>query len=213
MKNASKSTLAWFLLILLSLIWGSSFILIKKSLVTYSPLEVGCGRIVISFLAFLPLLIHHIKSIPRGKYLPLFIVGICGSGLPAILYAIGQTHIQSAVAGVLNSLTPVFTFILAVVIFKQRFIFHQLAGITLALLGIMVLFFIKVEGSISVPVFYAALILMATLFYAISANTVKAYLGDVKPIMISVVSFAMIGPFALIYLINSSFIEHTTQSP
>ena len=138
-------------------------------------------------------------------------VGLCGSGFPAFLYAIGQTQIPSAVAGVLNSMTPIFTFILAILAFKQKFYSKQLMGISLGLVGIILLFFIKEQGVESFPFLHAFLLVAATVFYAISANTVSRFLKEVKPIMISVISFSIIGPFALIYLLTTDFVHLAIQ--
>lgn len=164
-------------------------------------------------MAFIPLLIVHWKKIPTDKWLPLLIVGFCGSGIPAILYAIGQTHIPSAIAGVLNSMTPIFTLLLGLLIFKQKFKNNQIKGIVLGFCGIIVLFFIKDEGKEAFSYFYAFLIIIATIFYGISANTVKTYLTNIKPLVISVVSFSIIGPMALIYLFGTDFITIISDHP
>ncbi len=201
------------MLFFLSLIWGSSFILIKKALISFEPLQVGTARIAISFIAFIPLLITQWSSIPRNKWLPLIVVGFCGSALPAILYAIGQTHIPSGIAGVLNSMTPIFTLLLALVIFKQKFRNKQILGIVLGFSGTVVLFFIKEDGNEVFAYFYAFLIILATIFYGISANTVKTYLTDLKPLVISVVSFSIIGPLALCYLLTTDFIQTIGSHP
>jgi len=197
------------LLLLLSLIWGSSFILIKKALINYTALEVASARIGISFIAFLPLLIIKWKEIPFGKIKPLGVIGLCGSGIPAILYSIGQTKIPSGIAGVLNTMTPIFTFLLAIIIFKQKFIRQQMMGITLGFLGVIFLFFTKESTQSVFPYFYGGLIIFATVNYSISANTVKAFLNGVQPLMISIVSFSLIGPFAIVYLFTTDFIPHT----
>ena len=212
-KNISASGLAWFLLILLSIIWGSSFILIKKALLAFSPSQVGAGRIVIAFLAFLPLFIRHYKKINGRILWPLIVVGLCGSGFPAFLYAFAQTHIPSAVAGVLNSLTPIFTFVLGIFIFQQVFKWSQLSGVIVGFLGVLIISMAKGADDTPFPFFYAGLILIGTIFYAISANTVKKYLGKVDPVLISTFSFIIIGPFVLLYLLNSSFIETVSTHP
>ena len=84
----SHPFLAWFLLIILSLVWGSSFILIKKGLMSFSPTEVGTLRIFSAGLFLLPLAFSHLKSInTRSEWLVIFIVGLCGSLIPALLFA------------------------------------------------------------------------------------------------------------------------------
>jgi len=205
-KNKSIS-LAWGLLIILSLIWGSSFILIKKSLISFTPLQVGSGRIVFAFIAFLPLFIYQYKSINWQKIKPLIIVGLCGSGFPAILYAIGQSQLPSAVAGVLNSLTPIATLLISILLFRKKFNISQMYGVLIGLIGVSIIFFIKENDSLAFPIFYAGLIVIATICYGISANTVSHYLSGIRPIMISTLSFVIIGPFAMVYLLSTDFIH------
>ena len=211
MKTGIKdsSLLAWGLLLFLSLVWGSSFILIKKSLVSYSADQVAAGRIVFAFLAFLPLLIKKYKDVDRQSLLPLIIVGICGSGLPATLYAIAQTQISSSVAGLLNALTPIFAFILAVTLFGKKFKWQQLLGITLGFLGTLFIFFSRSDGNEQFPVFFGLLIVLATFCYGVSANTVASKLKGLHPLVISTLSFSVIGPWALIYLCTTDFISIT----
>ncbi len=201
-----KSSLAWFLLILLSLVWGSSFILIKKALVSFDGMQVGAGRIVIAFLAFTPIFTYRFKDIDWSKFKWFLIVGLCGSGLPSFLFAIAQLHISSAIAGVMNSLTPIFTFILAILIFRHKFSIVQLLGIIAGFAGVICIFLTNSGTENNVPLFYGSLIILATLLYGISANTVGHFLKETDPIIISTISFILIGPFVLVYLLNTDFL-------
>ncbi|NNE27712.1 MAG: DMT family transporter [Saprospiraceae bacterium] len=213
MENSKSAStyLAWFLLILLSLVWGSSFILIKKALIAFTPMQVGAGRIVFAFLAFLPFFLRHIRRIDWSKFKWFAVVGLCGSGFPAFLFAIAQTNIDSSIAGVLNSLTPIFTFVLAVLIFKHAFSSKQLAGVVIGFLGVLCIFFTNQQESTTFAPAFALLIIVATLMYAISANTVGRFLKSVDPLIISTVSFVLIGPFVLIYLLGSGFVAQMTS--
>lgn len=193
--------------------WGSSFILIKKALIAFSPLQVGAGRVVIAFLAFMPLLMYHFKQIPWSKVKPLLVVGFMGSALPAILYAIAQTHIASGVAGLLNALTPIFTFLLAIMFFGRSFSWKHLLGISLGFLGTLLIFFTKQGATGSFPLNYGLLIVLATFCYGISGNTVGRYLQNVSPIIISTVSFSIVGPWMFIYLLNSNFLAVISTHP
>jgi len=204
-----NTILAWGLLLFLSLVWGSSFILIKKSLIAYSANQVAAGRIVFAFLAFLPLLITRYKEVERRSLLPLIIVGLCGSGLPALLYATAQTEISSSVAGLLNALTPIFAFLLGVAFFGKRFQIKQLLGITLGFSGTLIIFFSRGNGNEQFPILMGMLLVLATLCYGISANTVASKLKGLHPLVISTLSFAVIGPWALGYLLTTDFIPVT----
>lgn len=199
---------AWGILLILSLIWGSSFILIKKSLLAFSPEEVGSARIAISFLAFTPLFFYQLKRIDWTKFWPLLVVGLFGSALPAFLYATAQTQIPSAIAGLLNALTPIFAFILSVMAFGKSFSWQQLLGITLGFAGTAIIFFSQNEVSGDFPLLMGFLLVLATFCYGISANTVSSFLGTIHPLIISTVSFVMIGPWMLIYLLQTDFITH-----
>lgn len=206
-RKTKSQSLAWVLLIILSLIWGSSFILIKKALISFTPLQVGSGRIVFAFIAFLPLFFYHFKKVNWQKLKPLIVVGLCGSGLPAILYATGQSQLPSAVAGVLNSLTPIATLLISILFFSKKFNINQIYGVLIGLIGVCIIFFIKENDTLAFPFLYAGLIVIATICYGISANTVSHYLSGMKPIMISTLSFVLIGPFALIYLLSTDFVH------
>ena len=169
-------------------------------------MQVGTGRIVISFLAFIPLFLYYLKDIDWDKLWPLLVVGLCGSGLPAILYATAQTHIDSGIAGLLNAMTPIFTFILALWIFGRRFAWKQLVGIILGFMGTLIIFMGKGGGAEQFPLYYGLLIVIATFCYGVSANTVSHSLKSMNPLIISTVSFMLIGPWALIYLLQSDFV-------
>ncbi|MBK6729671.1 MAG: DMT family transporter [Bacteroidetes bacterium] len=104
----------WIILIALSVVWGFSFLLMKIGLKTFSWDEVAAMRITTSFIATLPILFFHYKKIKRSEIKFYFMTGFFGSGLPAFCFTYAQTHLESGIAGVLNSMTPAFTFILGV---------------------------------------------------------------------------------------------------
>ena len=199
MKKIQTSALAWLILIFLSLIWGSSFILIKKALIGLSPMHVAALRILVSFLAFSPFILSRLKFVKRHHWWPVIGVGVFGNMIPAFLYAIAQTRVLSATAGILNSLTPVFTLIVGVVIFRSRMKGHQIAGTVLGFLGASMLF---ANGfAISNLNRYTLLIVLATICYAISASLVQHRLSELRPLVIGATSFIFIGAFAIVYLI------------
>ena len=113
----SKSNLKWIYLVALSLIWGSSFILMKRGLVFYPPQQVAAIRLTVAFMASFPFAIRGYKSIRRQDWKFMLIPGVVGSGIPALLFAIAQTKINSSLAGMLNSLTPLFTLIVGALFF------------------------------------------------------------------------------------------------
>jgi len=204
---------SWIIITVLSIIWGSSFILIKKSLLAYSPAEVGALRISISTLAFLPVLLVQLKNYDRKNLIYFVMVGLCGSGIPAFLYAIAQTEVDSSVAGVLNSLTPIWALLIGIIIFKATFQWMQLGGVFLGFLGACLLIFLRSTDSVSSNLYYSGLIIFSTILYGTSVNLVKYKLSNYRPLMISSLSFVFIGPLAMLYLTQTDIVSDTLHHP
>ncbi len=201
------SLLSWGILILLSLVWGSSYILIKKSLVAFTPIQVACLRLGISAIAFFPVFLYHFKEIEWSKLKYLVIVGLTGSGLPAVLFSTAQTEISSSVAGVLSSLGPLFTLVIGILFFGAVAEWNKITGILVGLLGAISLIIFGQNVGIEGNLWYGLLILVGCICYAISSNTVKTYLQEMSSIKISSVAFFTVGFPCLIYLFTTDIIE------
>ncbi len=195
----------WGALFLLSLIWGSSFILIKKGLVAYPPEIMATLRILIACIAFVPIFFIRYKDIDWSKFKYLITVGLAGTALPSYLFAFAQTKITSSVAGVLNSLTPLFVLLLGILFFKQAFSGAKLLGVLIGLIGAVVLVAFGNEGALQFGNWYVFLIILATIFYATSANTVHHHLQDMNSVTISAAAFIPLGIPALLYLLTTDF--------
>src|SRR5512140_411007 len=165
MKN-NRKILHWLIIVILSAIWGTSYILMKRGLESFSPMEVGALRIVISALFLLPVAIRNLPKLNRNNLLSVSIVGLCGSGIPAFLFPLAQTRISSSLAGMLNSLSPVFTLIVGIFFYNREALRSQIAGIFLGLLGAVGLLY---NGSLSFN-FYGLFVLLATILSGISSN-------------------------------------------
>ena len=123
MDKRRDEWLKWVILLVLALVWGSSFILMKRGLFhdgkpVLDPWQMASARLAIAWLALSPLLFIHAPLL-RKHWLPLLGTGVLGNGLPAFLFAAAQTHIDSALSGMLNSLTPLFTLLVAKPILKK----------------------------------------------------------------------------------------------
>ena len=204
-QHHEPSAQNWVVLIFLSLVWGSSFILMKKGLVSFTGVQVGSLRISIAFLLFLPYAIRVIKRIPRDRLKYILGVGLAGSFVPAFLFATAQTKIDSAPAGILNSLTPLTTYLWGLLIFGQQNSKHRLLGILIGLIGAIVLV-IEPNNKLGFNA-YALLILLATICYGLSGNIAKTYLNEVRSRDITALSFALVGIPALLILASTNFIE------
>ncbi|MFK7936795.1 MAG: DMT family transporter, partial [Saprospiraceae bacterium] len=128
-----------------------------------------------------------------------------GNFFPAFLFANAQTEISSSLAGLLSSLTPLFTLLIGILIFKRPFAWAKTVGIIVGLLGAMLLVFFAQSGTVTGNPLYALLCIIATACYAASSNTVQSYLNDMNPLTLSAVSFMFIGPPALVYLLSTDF--------
>jgi len=205
--SKSHDFLAWSLLIILSVIWGSSYILIKKGLLVYTPLQVGTMRITFGFLVLLPSAVLKIFRLPGRKLFVLLIIGIIGNILPYILFAYSQTVLPSSVTGILNALTPIFTMLIAVFIFKYKIKNMQIIGMLLGFLGVMSLAFVDESGVFGSFNIYVMLVVLATLCYSISLNLIKVYLSDINSVIVTGVSLLTVGPVCLIYLLSTDLIH------
>ncbi len=195
-----KQYLPVILLVALALIWGSSFILMKNGLKVYSSAQVATMRMFFSFLFLLPLTIRYAFKIPLKYYGMITLVGLLGNGIPAILFATAQTKLNSSTAGVLNTLTPIFTLVVAAVFFKQTFSLQRIAGVVLGLLGAIALIMLRSNGSIDPNYTYGLYILLATICYAWSVNLIKEYLHKLPALGISSLALLLIGPVYGYYL-------------
>src|SRR5580700_7701617 len=139
MEQSRSTFLKWFLFIILSLIWGSSFILMKRGLVAFAPGQVAAIRMSVAFICLFPFVIGSIKKNPPGKREYIITAGIMGNGIPSVLFTTAETKLSSSIAGVLNSLTPVFTLIVGALFFKFRTTTTKTIGIVLGFVGAVII--------------------------------------------------------------------------
>ncbi|MDH5608810.1 MAG: DMT family transporter [Cyclobacteriaceae bacterium] len=192
--------MAWSLLLALSLIWGSSFILIKKGLVGLSPGEVGALRILAASLFLFPFALAQIKKIRLGEWKYLVSVGLLGSLFPSFLFAIAQTRLSSAVTGILNTLTPLFTLLVAQTAYHHRYGKGVTIGILTGFAGSVVLILAGSGATFQLNA-YAFFVVLATFFYALNLNIIKNHLQRLSSLSITSVSLLVAGPLAAVYLV------------
>ncbi|MBS1518108.1 MAG: DMT family transporter [Bacteroidetes bacterium] len=209
----SNDLLAWTLLAALTLIWGSSYILIKKGLVAFSPGQVATMRLTFAFLVMLPVALKYLRRIPGRILFVMVLIGIIGNLIPYLLFAISQTVISSSVVGIINALTPIFTMIIAVFIFKYKIKLIQVAGMILGFAGIAGLSLVDESGIFGSINVYIWLVIAATLCYAVSLNLIKVYLSDIRSLIVTAVSLLSVGPFCMIYLFSTDFIHRFETVP
>jgi drug/metabolite transporter (DMT)-like permease len=194
----SKQT-KWFFLLVLALIWGSSFILIKRGLIGLTPYQLGAFRIIFAGLFLLSIGFNALKSIPKHKWKYIALTALFGTFIPAFLFSIAETRIDSSISAILNSLTPLNTLILGALSFSLTFKRTQIYGVIIGFIGSVLLVF---NGAIHHPeqnYYYSIFVILASICYALNVNLIKKYLSDLSPLSISTGNFAvMVIPAILI---------------
>lgn len=200
-------------LVFLSLIWGSSFILMKRGLESYPPQEIAALRLFLVFVVLLPSTIKFMKVLNASNRWAFLAVGIFGSALPYYLFVTAQTQISSSLSGILNSLTPLFTLIFALFFFKEKIRPISMVGVTVGLAGAIGLIYFSAEHDVAQSfTVYMLLPVIASACYGINVNIIKSNLKDINPIAVTALSFALIGPFAGVYLFTiSDFVTHIQE--
>ena len=181
----------WILLALLSLIWGSSFILIKKSLDHFNPYEVGALRVLIAGLVLLPVAIKNIRKFPKKNLKWLILAAITGNFIPMFLFPIAETEVSSSIAGIINSMMPIFVIIVGALLWKFETTKRQIIGVLISFSGACILAFSGGEGG-EFKLIPILLLLLATLLYAISTTTVKSKLSDIPAKILSAFVFSLV---------------------
>lgn len=201
--HSENSLKNWALLVILTLIWGTSFILIKRGLEVFSPGEVGAYRMVAAATILLPLSIPKIKNLNRTQIKNLLIAGLLGSFIPAFLFPMAQTQLSSSLTGVLNALTPLFVVLVGALFFNTKITVKNAIGLVIAFVGVLILVTYKDGGgwdSLSGINAYALFVIAACICYAFNLHVIKTRFTKLKSIEISSISLLMILPLALIYL-------------
>ncbi len=201
--------LPWILLILLSFIWGSSFILMKKGLTAFSYQQVATLRVFIAFLVLLPFTISHIFKIPKKYWIYLLLAAYLGNGFPPFLFTKAQTYLSSSMAGILNALTPLFTFIIGIIIFKTATRWYRFLGVILGLIGAVGLL-LSSGGNYFDNLAYGTYVVLATICYALGTNIVKKYLQGINPLHITGFFFFVTGLPLGVYLFTTDFLTIMT---
>jgi drug/metabolite transporter (DMT)-like permease len=212
MFKSKSPFLVWFIFGILALVWGSSFILMKKGLEVYTSAEVGALRIALAGILMIPI---AIKKRPQNfsKYILGFvIVGACGNLIPSFLFTEAETTISSSLAGMLNAFTPIFALLIGMLMFKTKANAFQIFGLSLGFVGVILLLykpnmeFGHIKGVV--------MAIFATLLYGISVNSVKKFLSDLEPLTAAAWAISLMSIIAWIYLLGfTNAVDKTLHAP
>jgi len=200
----SLSLRKWGTLVILSLIWGSSYILIKKGLTGLTPIQLGSLRVIVTTIIIAPIGYQKIKHIPRQKMKWVALSAFVGSFFPAYLFAFAETEISSSITAVMVSLTPLFTLLISVFVFGEELLKKQVFGVLIGFTGIIVLINNELFSS-SFNILYIMFIVLAAFCYAINANVLKYKLPNIPALGIVFMSFLFMFIPAFIILCFSDF--------
>ncbi|MFH0893525.1 MAG: DMT family transporter [Bacteroidota bacterium] len=196
----------WLLLLLLSAVWGTSYILMKKSLHAFSPIQIAALRVATASLVLLPFAIRFLFQLKRKQIWVLMGLGVLGNGIPAFLFAYAQTSLDSGIIGILNSLAPLFTLIVAVLFFRFKTKLINVMGVVLGLCAAIGLIYAGSSGFFLKNLGYGSLIIFATLLYSINSNILKKMLDDIRPLAVTSLTLFGVGLAGFVVLFSTDFI-------
>ena len=203
----------WFYLAALSFIWGSSFILIKKGLVGLTAIELGSIRIIISAFVLIPFTFNRLKEITFKQWKWIIISAFVGSFFPAFLFAFAEQEIDSSVASILNSIVPLNTIIIGLVLFGIKSTKRQIIGVLLGFFGAYQLILSGINLNPDQNYFYSGLVIICSFLYAFNVNIIKKYLQELSAVAIATGHFIVILIPSIIVLLISDFNFEKLQSP
>jgi drug/metabolite transporter (DMT)-like permease len=191
-QQKSTKVINWLLLVCCALIWGFSYFFIKHALIGFDPIQVADLRMLSGGFALLPFVFLAFKKIPFDKYLFVFICAIIGSGIPIYLYPLAETHIDSSLVGIINSLTPLCTYIIGVLFFKLPNKKLKLIGVLIGLLGAVSLFVFKPTTELKANFIYLIIALSVPCMYGLSSNVLKKHLAGIPSLLLTALMYFML---------------------
>jgi drug/metabolite transporter (DMT)-like permease len=207
MPQKKSNLFNWSVFIILCFIWGSSFILMKEGMKELSAYQVASIRILSAGLILLPFSLSKFRTIPRQYWRFIFLSAMLGSFIPAFLFCIAQTRITSSLAGFLNALTPIFTIVVGILVFNNRFQKNKWPGVLIGFAG-MVLLFLSNLPSGAENLWFTGFVVLATMSYAMNLNVVNRYLKTVPSLDIASLGFGFLIIPMLIVLFFTGFFSH-----
>jgi drug/metabolite transporter (DMT)-like permease len=200
-----SSALSIILFVILSIIWGSSFILMKEGMKLLTPYQVASIRMLSAGLVLLPFGILHLKKIPKKSFPLLLFSGLIGTFFPAYLFCIAETQVDSAIAGILNALTPLFTLLTGALFFASPIPWKKWMGVIIGSFGLTLLILSGKNNVEWTNIQFAGLIVLATLLYGINLNIVSRYLNHIPSLAVVSITMALLIVPSLIILIGTNF--------
>lgn len=201
-----KNIINWGLFIVLTLIWGSSFILMKEGLVKLTAYQVAALRIFSSGVVLMPIALRQFRKIPKDKIKYIVFSAAVGSFIPAFLFCVAEEHINSSLAGILNALSPLFSILIGVMFYEMKASPQKIGAVLIGFVGLCLLFISKDGFKIDNEIGYSLLVVLATVGYGLSGNYIAHHLKEIGSVNIAAIAFSVLAiPAGLILLVTGYF--------
>lgn len=195
----------WSILIILAVIWGSSFILMKRGLEVFTSSQVAGLRMFIAFIFVIPFALKYVKLTEKKDWHKFLSIGLCGNFIPAFLFTAAETGISSSLTGMLNGLTPFFTLLVGIFFYRTKVRTNQVIGIIIGLIGAVGLLIPEKISDLGTNINYGGYVIIATIFYGMSVNFIREYAGSYHSITTACWAMLLVGPFGGVYLLFTDF--------
>lgn len=204
----------WLILLILALIWGSSFILMKKALIHLSPVQVGAIRIIFTALTLFTVGLKNISKINKTQWYYIAVTAFLGTFFPVFLFAYAVESIDSSIVSILNSLTPLNTLLIGAFFFNYSFLRKQFLGVIVGLIGALILILKGAELNPDQNYYFAIGVVLASIGYAFNVNILKKHLDGLSAVTITTGNFIIIIIPALVVLWFTDFfhLDYIKQS-
>ena len=173
--------------VLLSLLWGSSFLFMREGVLAFGPIATSWVRVFLAALMLTPVLLWRRElGVLRHHWRSTLMVGLMSSGIPFVLYAYALQHISTGMSSILNATTPLFGALIAWGWLGDRLNTSRAVGLAVGFAGVVLLtsdvtshMNFSPEGS----GLAVAACLVATFFYGLAGNFIKRFLQGVSPMV------------------------------
>lgn len=197
---------------MLSLIWGSSFILIKKALIGFSALQLGGLRIVFASIVLFVFGFRSLSKLSRTDWKWMIYAGLCSSFFPPFLFALAQTQLDSGITSIFNSVAPLMTTIVGIAMFGAIITKRQLVGVFIGLFGTVALIVAGMEFNPTQNYWYSIFVLLSALGYAFNINIIKNHLSHLNALTVTTASFGVAFVPALTLVWYSGFFSEVIDN-
>lgn len=170
-----------------------------------SPYQLAALRLFTAGIVMVPLTFKALKQVPKHLLTYTVLSGVLGSFIPAFLFCIAETKIGGAIAGSLNSLTPLFVIVVGASFFKLQTNSKKILGVLVGLAGSGVLIYANTKGQSISHTEYILVVVLATIFYGLNVNMVVKKLAGVPSTQIAAIAFVSLIIPSLLVLIFTGF--------